>query len=232
MSDAPTVRLAICQSIFDEPDPLAAVTLQRACYEIGKRGWGLGLFPAYRSVAHVGCNQALQFMEEHERASGIEYTHVVWLDDDVAISAENLFRLIECIDAEHPAVYALAFYRQPPHRPSLYEYRKFNGWDATLRLMTDYPEDQLVRVSAAGLCAAAFSRKIFKLLSKPYFEWHEAGLNRSPVTPDGFIAAKMHEQGIPMFVHTGIGCTHMGGKVRIDAEYARQFKQLWSDVMP
>ncbi len=232
MPEQPNVRLAVCMAIFDEHDALASVTLARTAYEVGKRGWGLGLFPATRAACHVACNQSLSFMEDHERSTGIEYTHVLWLDDDVAISAENVIRLIECIDAEHPAVYALAFYRQPPHRPSLYEYRKFNGWDANLRLMTDYPEDQLVRVASAGLCAAVFDRRVLKLLSKPYFDWRESGKNSSPMTPDGYIAAKLYEQGIPMFVHTGIDCTHMGGKARINAEYATQFKKLWTDYMP
>lgn len=223
-------RIALCMATYGGPAPETYIASMRMIYAFARRkDWEFAPFIAHRMQCHVGCNASLHFMEQAEEALEADqgFTHVLWLDDDVSLTPENAIRLIEAVDRDHPAVFSLCFYRQWPHRPSIYAYKEWNGVQTELEPLHDYPENELARINAAGLCAAAFDRDIFRHIKKPYFDWFEGGYKRPAMTPDGFLCYRMLEAGIPIHVHTGIDCTHMGHPVAVDEAYAVRHREHW-----
>lgn len=223
-------RVAFCMASYKGPGPEMVGPLARMFFAFGRRrDWEFAPFILGRKQCHVACNDALSAMEDAEQllGRGQKFTHVMYMDDDVYMTPDNAVRLIEAVDKDHPVVFALAFYRQWPHRPSLYAYAKWHGLDTELHPCNDYPPNEMFRVNAAGLCAAAFDRDIFRLIKKPYFDWFEGGYNHPAMTPDGFLCYRFLEAGIPIHVHTGIGCTHVGFPDEIDEAKAVQFRDKW-----
>lgn len=230
-SDKKPLRVAICMASYSGCAPEILTQLISVSFALGRRtDWEVMPFIIGRRRCEVACNTAIDLMEraEEQFPKDERFTHVLWFDDDVALSPNSTIRLVESIDEQHPAVFALAFFRQHPYRPSIWKYRQWQGQDCTLEQIYDYPEDELIRVSAAGLCAAAFDRDVFLALDKPYFEWKMGGLNRRAATPDGWLCMQLLKQEIPVYCHTGIKTKHLGFPEVVDEELALKYKDKWT----
>ncbi len=228
--EAAEKRVALCMATYRGPHPDVFIHGLRMIYAFARRKeWEFAPFVVSRMHCEVGCNASLDLMERAEMLlePGQKFTHVFWMDDDVYMTPEKAIALIECVDKDHPVVFSLCFYRQYPHRPSLYEYRTWDGLKTELMPMTEYPENELIRVNASGLCAAAFDRDIFRLIKKPYFDWYNAGPDQAPMTPDGFLCYRFLEAGVPIHCHTGLDCVHIGYPQEVDRGFAHKFKDKW-----
>lgn len=226
----PEKRIALCMAAFKGCEPeIVHMHMLLASRLSREPGWKYHPFVVGRKSMALACNTTLENMEELERSTGETFTHVLWMDDDVGILAEDAVRLINCIDDEHPAVYALAFFRQPPYKPSLWRQRRLGEERTTFEQMFDYPADTLVRVDAAGLCAAAFDRRLFNMLKKPYFRLVEKGYKQTACTPDGALCNALGDAKVPIYVHTGIKTTHMSFPQRVTEEFALKYKDQWGD---
>ena len=224
-------RIALCMATYKGPTPESFKAALRMVYAFArKKSWEVAPFIVSRMHCELACNACLDLMERAEKLLTPEqkFTHVLYMDDDVCMTPEKAIALIESVDRNHPAVFSLCFYRQYPHKPSIYAYQKWQGMGHTKLLpLTEYPENQLFRVNAAGLCAAAFDRDVFRLIKKPYFDWQNEGFEKPAMTPDGFLCYRFLEASVPIYCHTGIDCTHMGFPPGVDRKYAERYKGKW-----
>lgn len=222
-------RIALCMASYKGCEPEILHMHCRLASRLSREpGWKYCPFIVGRMHMALACNTTIDLMEQVEDESGETFTHVLWMDDDVGLDAEDAVRLINCVDGDHPAVYALAFFRQPPYRPSLWRYRKWGDEDTTLEQLFEWPENELMKVGGVGLCAAAFDRRLFKSLKKPYFILVEHGFNQSSCTPDGWFCNKLRQNDVPIYVHTGIKATHMSFPQRVDEKFALKYKAEWN----
>ena len=221
-------RIALWTSMYKGIDPEVVSGLVQAAFALGRRTNDCFAFiPAIRKRAELAANEAAKLMEHAESETGERFTHVVWMDDDIQIEPDTIIRLLDCIDDDHPVVFALAFERDGQHKPAIWRSIKWNGKHQNIEQIFEYPPDELIRVHAAGLCCAAWDREVLTALKKPYFTWQLPGYGRSSVTPDGFFCGRLHAKGIPVFCHTGIKVGHMTYPLAITERVAMEYKDRW-----
>lgn len=231
--EAPDKRVAFCMASYKGCEAEMVQSHVRMSFAFGRRtNWEFMPFFVSRMRCDVACNRAIGLMNEVEALLPKEqhFTHILWMDDDVALSPNEAIRLVNLVDDEHPAVFALAFYRNKPYIPSLYKYIEWDGSPVTLEHLIEYPENDFLRVSAAGLCAAAFDRDLFRQLKTPYFRWIEGGFKQPSCTPDGWLCHQFLQLGIPVYCHTGIKAKHLGFAEIVDEELALKHKEGWADA--
>jgi len=228
-------RIAFCLTCFERIDPHSEGAFLALAIAFGRMSPDVEVTPFVRHgmACADACNQLMEDVAECETASGQQFDRVFWMDDDVCLYTEDLGKLLDSVDAKHPAVFSLCFYRTRPYLPSMWRYEmtpKLEGITphTKSKRILNWPADTLVPVHGAGLCAAVFDRKVFDAIPKPYFAWIEGGYKRQACTPDGFLCARLNRVGIPIYCHTGVRTRHVGFPEMVDEPLAVQYKEEWA----
>jgi len=220
--------VALCAACYKGSEPEVVEAWTKMAFALGRQtNYKFKLFIAKRKRGELAANYALHLMEEDERQNGHRFTHVMWLDDDVVPDAAGTLKLLDAVDVHHPVVFALAFERDGQHKPAIWEGVYYGEYRVGIKQIFEYPENAMLRITAAGLCQAVFDRDVFDVLKKPYFDWVLPGYGRSSVTPDGYVCGKLEDVNIPVYCHTGIKVGHMRMPFPIDEDYANHYRHLW-----
>lgn len=204
----PDMRIAICTSVFAGIRSALLADYMRLGIALGrKKDWKFLPFqiPRLRSVSCLNSAIHLSRTDAVVTAAGEKFERLLWLDYNCMVTPEDAIRLIESVDEWHPAVFA--FSRDP-------DIDKMAVWEWTgnkpFGRLKEWPENELVRVSSAGLSAAAFDADVFDVLRTPYFQWRDGDFPWPDTGPEAFVCANFHRQGIPVYAHSGIWAKRIG----------------------
>lgn len=223
--------IAWCVTAYESVDPYATAGFLHQALGFGRLNYDVEPFIGVGLECAEACNAIIEDMEYCERERGSRFTHVLWMDDDIIVQPEDLAHWPGLIDENHRAVFGLGFFRVHPYRPGIWRYGDDKTVSAGQRIkyFMDYPEDAMVQVSCAGLCAALFDRTVLDLLEKPYFRWVEGGYNRPACTPDAYLCGRLTDAGVALWCHTGIKLKHVGPPVLVDEALAQKHKDQWPE---
>ena len=139
---------------------------------------------------------------------------LLMLDSDMVFEHDLLERLLDHADALHrPMVGALCFgVDEGGPFPTMYRAK-----DNRFYQLANPAVDELVSVDATGTAAVLVHRGVFRRLAEEFRE-HERWFDRlvidgEIVGEDMAFSARVHNAGIPMFVHTGIEVGHVKSRV-------------------
>ena len=221
-------KVALCSAVYKGCEPEVLRGFMSALFTLGRKTDDqVCPFLAQRKRAELASNWCLSNMEQTEETTGEQFTHVLWVDDDVVVDGDAILRLLDCVDIEHPVVAALAFERQPNYRPAIWQGNYFGDQYVSMHQIFDYPADEMIPIVASGLCCVAFDRDVFDAIRKPYFDWVQPGYDRESCTPDGYLFGQFMDHHIPCFCHTGIKVGHMAHPQVVDEAFALEHRDAW-----
>ncbi|HUU82294.1 MAG TPA: hypothetical protein VM243_02210 [Phycisphaerae bacterium] len=205
------MRIAICTSLFDGMDASLLADYERLGIGLGHRqDWKFLAYQIPRLRSASGLNAAIHMTRTDQTLNdaGEKFDRILWLDHRTMLTPADAVRLLESVDEWHPAVFA--FNRDP-------DTRNVGVWEWTgdkpFGRLKEWELNALVRVSSAGLYAAAFDASVFDALRTPWFLW----VDRDSVWPDtgkeAFVCTHFHRQGIPVYAHSGVWATRLGRRV-------------------
>ena len=150
-----------------------------------------------------------------------EYPSVPWLlmvDTDMWFPPDTARRLIDAADpVDRPVVGALCFsqnYEGDPYS-TMYELTEPEPGRLAFARRAEWPEDQLVKVSATGAACLLLHRdaleKVAALgdIAAPWFRESPVGAPLALMGEDMTFCLRCAQAGIPVHVHTGIKAGHM-----------------------
>jgi hypothetical protein len=152
-----------------------------------------------------------------------EITHLLYVDDDVQIPLGGIRQLA---DADVPAVSALYFTRE--FLPTAYSFVP------EFHQLEEVPEGEgLWQVDAAGAGALLIDCAILQEMKDKYKSdwWFLTVLEKRPdgtehyLGEDVFFFKRLKEMGIPLSIHCGVRCDHMGTGVTNYQTYEWNRKQ-------
>lgn len=165
-----------------------------------------------------------------EQALREEFTHLFFLDDDMLANGHlNMARLLS---HARPMVSGLCHLRTPPHYPSMF--MDFGDKNGEVRYITDWPENALIEVDAVGMACVLIETAVLKHVK----EWlHQQGrgkealfsvgparLGSKAVGEDIHFCQKVRDSGIPIYVDTSVKFQHLGGRVFLDEQQFKQYR--------
>lgn len=119
------------------------------------------------SLIYDARNQILQVAQ---RGS---YDYILWLDSDMVIPANTLWKLKIGIEAGFDMVSGLYIQRKPPHSPTIYrrcELMKLEGGklDPVAESYEDYPRNQLFEIAACGFGCCLMSMDLVRRVNDQF----------------------------------------------------------------
>ncbi len=225
------ISVAWCTTCYEAVDVFSAASFLHESLAMGRLGWDVEPFVGHNMECAEACNAIMEDVERREQERGERFTHVLWMDDDIIVRPEDLERWPALLDEEHRVVFGLGFFRTHPYRPGIWKFAQDPSILAGQRMkyFCDYPEDAMVQVCCAGLCAALIDRTVFDLIDKPYFRWIEGGYKKPACTPDAYLCGVLMEANVDLWCHTGIKLKHVGMPRLVDEEYAIKFRDQWPE---
>ena len=204
--------------------PSAGYTQSEAMHSIWLHAYHLGRFEAENPEFEFHfkiCGRMFTPMNRErimESALQIGADYVFMVDDDMVFKQDIFERLYR---HKVDVVAALAFTRNPPHLPVLYQSR--NGWDEILHRdffitewIKNYPKNKLVEVDAVGFGCVLIDTKCVKNMKPPYF------MCSSGTGEDIFFCLKAGEAGARIFCDTSTKVGHLSNPMIIDEEMAEK----------
>lgn len=153
---------------------------------------------------------------------GCKYLFMV--DDDM-LAPPDLFYKLAVHDKDICA--ALAFTRNPDHKPVIYEtmdegfdYATGTRYGGFTRFVNNYPKNQLVECDAVGFGAVLIKTDIFKKLKKPWFFGMEG------TGEDITLCIKAKKAGFRVYMDTAIKLGHLGSQAIITEEYSETWNKM------
>lgn len=153
--------------------------------------------------------------------AGMDY--LFFIDDDMICPNDlflKLYRHMGVADVVAP----LAFTRNPPYKPVMYQ--SVEGWDASARsdyfmnnTVMNYPRKKLVECDAVGFGSALINTWIFKKLQKPWF------MSSCGTGEDILFCYKARKVGARVFMDTTFNIGHLGHPQVITEEFADNFRK-------
>lgn len=134
------------------------------------------------------------------RALEMGCTHVLFLDADMCYPTDTIRKLLV---ADKDIVGALCFRRWPPFSPCL-----FDGEPYRIMCMHDYPEDQLIRVTATGTGCLLIKAAVFETVGYPFFKFGSTP-DGGPLGEDIGFCYKAKEAGFEIWVDTSCKTDHI-----------------------
>lgn len=139
---------------------------------------------------------------------------LLMLDTDMVFESDVLTKLLSVANAESAPIvaglYELGNFRD--HRPSISRINEGTEGDPFLPI-TDYPENALCQVDAAGTGCMLFHRSVFAEFSEKYPEpipWFAETVYKGfEFGEDITFCIRAAERDIPVFCHTGVKLGHM-----------------------
>ena len=155
--------------------------------------------------------------------AGCEYLFMV--DDDMLCPAD-LFYKLQANGKDICA--ALAFTRNPDHKPVIYETKE--GFDETSRtrfgftkFVENYPKDALVECDAVGFGAVLIRTEVFRKVPQPWF------FGMAQTGEDITLCVKAKKAGFNVFMDTRIKLGHLSDPIVVTEEYSEKWNKLTPD---
>ncbi len=142
------------------------------------------------------------------------FDYLLMVDDDMLTPVDLFERLIR---HKVDICAALAFTRQPPHYPVIYNLKK--GYDEVERKryyinthVRTYPKDKLVKCDAVGFGAVLIKVDTLRKMKKPWF------MSTSGAGEDIHFCHQAGEQGFSVYMDTSTKLGHLGYPKRVTEE--------------
>lgn len=157
-----------------------------------------------------------------EIAVGEGFDYLFMIDDDMLAPKDLFERLVK---HDKDIVAALAFTRQYPHYPVIYNLRK--GYDEVAgdsyyinTHVKTYPKDKLVKCDAVGFGAVLIKVDVLMKMKKPLF------MSTSGAGEDIHFCHKAGEQGFSVYMDTTTKLTHLGYPKQVTEETYEKENQV------
>ena len=137
-----------------------------------------------------------------EYALSKDFTHILFLDDDLAIPSDVMFKLIN-----HDKDMVTGFYmmRNYPHRPILFDIAQEDGACAFTELIGQ--EEGLIPVVASGLGCCLIKTDVFRVMEKPWITLGE--YEKDHWNDDISFFNRARAKGFRLYCDLSIKCGHM-----------------------
>lgn len=162
--------------------------------------------------------------EAAEMAVREEMDYLFFIDDDM-ICPDDLFLKLYRHHRIADIVCPLAFTRNFPHKPVLYQCIK--GWDPIHQsdyfinnVMMNYPKDKLVRADACGFGAALINTWVLKKMPKPYF------MSSCGTGEDILFCYNADKVGARIYMDTSVKLGHVGNPIIVTEEYRDKIMKM------
>lgn len=164
------------------------------------------------------------FAREHLASLALRYgcDYLFMVDDDMLAPFDLFYKLVK---HDRDIVSALAFTRNPPHQPVLYELRQ--GWDPvshgryyTQHPVLNYPRNALVQCDAVGFGAVLIKTEWFRKLEQPWF------MSSNASGEDILFCAKAREKGAKIFCDTSQKLGHLSDSIVVTEDYADKYTKM------
>lgn len=174
----------------------------------------------FGSVGEMLIPYARERLAEGALAEGCDYLFMI--DDDMLAPPDLFYKLVA---HDKDIVAALAFTRNPDHRPVIYETVEGFSHEAGksygfTRFVNNYPRNTLVECDAVGFGAVLIKTSTFKALPQPWF----FGMERTG--EDITFCVKARKAGFKVFMDTSIKLGHLGTPCIITEEYSDQWNRM------
>jgi GT2 family glycosyltransferase len=159
-------------------------------------------FPIVRRLPDLARNELA------DMAVNMGYTHILFLDDDMAFDQTNIF--VQLLSHNVDIVGVKAYTRQAPHYPCVF----FKGNEETqFYKEVDFDSVGLREVDAIGASMLLVKTDVFKNMTKPYFEFRDVkiiGKGESAFGEDILFGKKAKEAGFKVWCDTDVEIAHIG----------------------
>jgi|ERR1700761_548522 len=142
--------------------------------------------------------------------------YLFMIDDDMLAPLDLVYKLLA---HDKDIVGALAFTRNPPHNPVIYQLKQ--GWDPVSRSryyanqhVLNYPRNALVECDAVGFGAVLINTRLFKNMPKPWF------MSSASCGEDVLFCAKAREAGYKVYMDTSQKLGHLSDSIVATEEYS------------
>lgn len=193
------------------------------------RGGGPMLLPASPNTLSQQRNSAATFLLDETAADWL-----LFVDSDMGFDEDAVYRLLEAADpVERPVMGALCFglrkvesdrrggWATQPF-PTIYDWRPNDQGKYGFCLRYDYTPNCVTRVAATGAAFLLIHRDVLAKLRVDYGDtWFDRGRmeeGEGLMGEDISFCARLGRAGVPIFVHTGVGTTHLK-PVWVDEDY-------------
>lgn len=151
---------------------------------------------------------------------GCDYLFMI--DDDMLSPHDLFYRLVK---HDVDIVAALAFTRNPNHRPVIYQ--TVEGYDPVTKtdyyrntFVDNYPRNKLVECDAVGFGAVLIKTSVIKALEEPRF------MGFSGTGEDITFCIKAKKSGFRVFMDTSIKLGHLSSPIVVTEEYSDMHNKL------
>lgn len=179
---------------------------------------------ALGAVGEILVPYARERLAESSISPEVNADYLFMIDDDM-LSPPDLF--YQLVAHDKPIVAALAFTRNPDHRPVIYE--TIEGYDRSVhqrygftRFVNNYPRNKLVECDAVGFGAVLIKTEVFKKIEKPWF------FGMAQTGEDISFCIKAKKAGFSVWMDTSIKLGHLGAPTIITEEYS----DVWNKLTP
>jgi hypothetical protein len=157
-----------------------------------------------------------------EMALKHECDYLFMIDDDMLAPFDLPFQLLK---HDRDIVGALAFTRNAPHNPVIYQLKQ--GWDKVSRSryyanqhILNYPRNSLVECDAIGFGAVLIKTELFKKMPKPWF------MSSASTGEDVLFCAKAREAGFKIYMDTAQKLGHLSDSIVVTEEYSDMHNKM------
>lgn len=185
--------------------------------------------PRYKFALGAIGEMLIQYARERLVESALELNcdYLFMVDDDM-LSPPDLFYRLAAHDKD--IVAALAFTRNPDHKPVIYETME-SGFDQATgikyggftRFVNNYPKNQLVECDAVGFGAVLIKTEVFRNVKRPWFFGMEG------TGEDITFCVKAKKAGFRVWMDTSIKLGHLGAPTIITEEYSEAWNKMTDD---
>lgn len=154
-------------------------------------------------------------------AVNVKADYCFMVDDDMVFPPDIFERLYR---HQVDVVAALAFTRNPPHLPVLYQ--QHEGWDPLLRKpfsrlewIRNYPKNKLVEVDAVGFGCVLIDMKVVRALTPPYC------MCSSGTGEDIFFCVQAKQAGFRVFSDTSTVIGHLSNPMIIGEPESQKYNE-------
>jgi hypothetical protein len=175
---------------------------------------------ALGAIGEILVPYARERLAESALKIGADYLFMV--DDDMLAPADLFYRLAA---HDKDIVAALAFTRNPDHKPVIYE--TIEGYDQSAhesygltRFVMNYPRNTLVECDAVGFGAVLIKTEVLRKVPKPWF------FGMAQTGEDITLCIKAKKVGFRVWMDTSIKLGHLGDATVITEEYSDAWNKL------
>lgn len=157
-----------------------------------------------------------------ESALELDCSYLFFVDDDMLCPPDLFYKLVA---NGKDICAALAFTRNPDHKPVVYE--TVEGFDVAAgrrygftKYVMNYPRNQLFECDAVGFGAVLIKTDVFRKIPKPWFTGMEG------TGEDIALCVKARKAGISVWMDSRIKLGHLGAPTVVTEEYSDAWLKL------